>query len=616
MADSRVVPVIESPAAAVDKPAPRPRWSSERWRLIGLVALVGLPVAIGMIVAQTWTWYPPSDYGLIELSTRDVGTHTPLVGPFSRFGWNHPGPLLFWTLAPPYRLFGAEPAGLFVGAGSVNLAAIGASATILYRRGRWPLLLLGGLGTALLLRGLGGFFVVDPWNPSVTVLVFLAFVLLVWSLALGAYRVAPAVALAGSFVAQTHLGYVPLVAALLVPGVVGLGIWAAGARHRRGWRASRRRLLLWSGLAVLVGVVCWSGPIAEQLTEEPGNMGQLVDHFRANEEAPAGAGRALEIVARHLAPTGAWLTGVEPTDVFTGNVAGLPAVWSLPMSALLVVAVVVAVRRRDRTVLWLQAVLVTGLVAGTVAIARTTGDTFPYLFNWMRVLAMLTVVSSLWSFHRALDDHARERLRRPGAIATVGAIAVLSLVTSVSVLRTGLPYAEFSDAVQALAPPTVAAIGDTPVLLKPIGECWDEVPTGLLLEVEKQGGTIVVPPELEHRFGDHRVFDGTNAEELLTVGCRDAAPYEPPPGAGRLVAYHGELTPDEDARFQELADEIRAQLVAAGREDLLASVATIWITVVPDSGVDPELLDEYEPLVAAAQDRSAVYLGPLPVTNG
>src|SRR5689334_8524947 len=95
-------------------------------RLVAVVAgVVIVPFALLLVRVVRSGWLASSDWAAIELRTRDVGTsHTPLVGVYSRYGWNHPGPLLFYVLALPYRLFGAQGHGILAGALIVNAAAI------------------------------------------------------------------------------------------------------------------------------------------------------------------------------------------------------------------------------------------------------------------------------------------------------------------------------------------------------------------------------------------------------------------------------------------------------------------------------------------------------------
>jgi hypothetical protein len=80
----------------------------------GLVALLveaRVPVRLG------------GDSALIELATREASEGARLLGPYSRFGWNHPGPLYFYLLALPYRAAAGDPRGLYAGVLGLNGAA-------------------------------------------------------------------------------------------------------------------------------------------------------------------------------------------------------------------------------------------------------------------------------------------------------------------------------------------------------------------------------------------------------------------------------------------------------------------------------------------------------------
>src|SRR5207245_9506948 len=109
-------------------------------RIVGVAAgLPAVPVLVLLVRAARATWAPSSDWAAIEARTRDVwSSHASLVGPYSRYGWNHPGPLLFYVLALPYRLLGGQPHGLFVGALAHNAAAFTFIGVILLQPGRIP----------------------------------------------------------------------------------------------------------------------------------------------------------------------------------------------------------------------------------------------------------------------------------------------------------------------------------------------------------------------------------------------------------------------------------------------------------------------------------------------
>src|SRR5262249_30073317 len=112
---------------------------SARDRLIARLLICALAVPVVVLAARALSshWISYSDYSAVELRTRAVGTGTtPLIGPFSRYGWSHPGPLLFYALALPYRLLGEHGKGLLLGALSLNVLATALALFVGYRRGR------------------------------------------------------------------------------------------------------------------------------------------------------------------------------------------------------------------------------------------------------------------------------------------------------------------------------------------------------------------------------------------------------------------------------------------------------------------------------------------------
>ena len=99
----------------------------ERARKAALAVALLLLAAILVALARTLfgTWHATGDYAVIQLRTLDVGSrHTPLVGPYSRYGWSHPGPALFYALAPVLRLFTGHDIGVLAGAIVINGLAL------------------------------------------------------------------------------------------------------------------------------------------------------------------------------------------------------------------------------------------------------------------------------------------------------------------------------------------------------------------------------------------------------------------------------------------------------------------------------------------------------------
>ena len=171
------------------------------------------------------------------LSTMAAADLDQSVGPWSRIGLFHLGPMWFYWCAPFLALAGGQPAGLFLGA----LALVSACSVVTVEQVRRSLGISAGLVAAVtiafalvLLDPTGVAF---PWNPTVLILPTVAALV---SAARAAATRSVASACLGIvlswFVVQTHLGALPLGASLLVASTV----FAARALHgewmpRLGW---------------------------------------------------------------------------------------------------------------------------------------------------------------------------------------------------------------------------------------------------------------------------------------------------------------------------------------------------------------------------------------------
>ena len=188
-----------------------------------VLALVALPLLVAIAGLIGRSYVPTGDEASIIYRAGQVGgAHTPLVGTYSTRGWAHPGPALFYLLAVPYRLSGARPIATFVGAALLNMGSVLLACYLAWRRRRWPGLLIVAAFTATLLYGLGPARLVEIWNPHLPLLAYFAFCLALWCVAERDWAQGPVAALLGTAVAQTHVGYVPLVAAGgLTLGVAG-----------------------------------------------------------------------------------------------------------------------------------------------------------------------------------------------------------------------------------------------------------------------------------------------------------------------------------------------------------------------------------------------------------
>ncbi|HBU01198.1 MAG TPA: hypothetical protein DEB20_01285, partial [Acidimicrobiaceae bacterium] len=208
------------------------QWWRDPWAIASVIvaailtAIVIWPLLDAGRAALELVWRPSGDWAVLTMRVEDVGRHTPLVGPYSRFGWNHPGPLMYWLLAFPYHLFGDKPEALLAAAATLNALTVAALSAVAWRRGRLPLVALTMAATAILIHAMGPEMIRDPWNPFITLLPLALTVFLVWSVIEGDFWMWPPLAFLVSFELQSHIGYLPMLAML------GVSVFAIAWRRK------------------------------------------------------------------------------------------------------------------------------------------------------------------------------------------------------------------------------------------------------------------------------------------------------------------------------------------------------------------------------------------------
>ncbi|HYU41664.1 MAG TPA: hypothetical protein VEQ84_05905, partial [Vicinamibacteria bacterium] len=185
------------------------------------------------------------DYAVLELYTRLAAQGRQLLGPYSRFGFHHPGPAYFYASVPLYVLSGERFAGILLTAALINVVSTALLLRRCGREGGMPGLLAGALVIALFLSWRGPGWLFSAWNPNVAVLPFGVALVSFAAVAAGNVRALPLAVLAASFAAQTHLGTLPAALALALAAATLLvpRVRRAAGLPPRG-RMERRPLLL------------------------------------------------------------------------------------------------------------------------------------------------------------------------------------------------------------------------------------------------------------------------------------------------------------------------------------------------------------------------------------
>src|SRR5215471_4732535 len=347
-------------------------------RRAAAIAATVLALAAGLVFVARRA--PPvvtgSDIAVAELYT-DLASHGRLLlGPYSRFGWHHPGPLYFYLQAPLYVASDRAGASLFAGAVAMNLLAFAVLLWTMIREGRTVLAVAVGLACLAFAVRVPR-FLASPWTPHVTILPTLACLGLAAAVASGRTRLLAATAFVASFVVQTDLALGPPIAAVVTPALAVVA-----------WRALRGAALpiFDIALASLVSAAVWSLPLGEAGRHQGGNLGALWRFFTQT-------GVRLHSVREALVPWSDSFVGLARPDLALAWGNPLPpsgALWTIPAACALIalLAIVTYVAGKARRVFdaWLGAMTIAAAVTSLWSLTRVRGDFVDHEVFWLVAL--------------------------------------------------------------------------------------------------------------------------------------------------------------------------------------------------------------------------------------
>ena len=561
------------------------------WVALAVALLPFVIAAVKLIVDVGGAYYPQADYAALEARTRDVTHHPVLTGLYSREGWSHPGPVLFYLMAIPYWLTGQSSMALPVTALLINGASIAGMALLARRRGGMPVfvvtLLLGGL----VVRALGFDFMADPWNPFITVLPFGVLLFLCWAMLCGERWALPIGVAIASFCAQTHIGYVPLALPLVAVGAFGLVVAARRDGVRRQGAAPARALAAPFAAAAAVLAVLWAPPLIEQLTNHPGNITEVVRYFTGSADQGHSIAQGLRVVGGQYGLPPEWLSGARPSNLFTSEHA---FVFEAPWPLLLVVvalAVTVLYRRRVGAALRLATVVGVASVLGVVSIWRTTGPLYAYRLRWTWVLAAAAAVVVGWAAW-VLVSRARRPPRRWLAPAALVALVAVSVLNGAGAVHVDPPHLQASSVLGEIVPSVLDALpeGDGPVVIDSMSPPGSEYAGGLVLALERRGVAAQVEGFDERGWGRHRVYREGPLHARLTVAVNEDIDARQREAGVRRIAYWGMADDERVRRVRRLAGldaahqagELPPGALALRRAETLPAYSAVAVFIAVD----------------------------------
>jgi hypothetical protein len=454
-----------------------------------------------------------ADIAVIELYT-DLASHGRLLlGPYSHFGWHHPGPLYFYLQAPLYAASDHAGASLYAGAAAINVVAFAILLWTITREGR-PLLatVVGVACLAFALRAPR--LLASPWTPHVTILPTLTCLALAASVASGRTRQLAATALVASFVVQTDVALVPPMAA-----VVGLTLVAVIHRAVREKTAPVPDVVL----AVIVSAAAWSLPLVDAVRNGGGNLSALLRffsdagaHVHSTREALAAWGDSLGGLARvDLAL--AWGSPLQPSGT----------TWTIPTAcaliALLAIVTYGAVRGRQVFDAWFGTLTLAAAIAGLWSLTRIRDEYIDHEVFWLVALGAMAGAVVLAGAASRLHAAELERWVRRSPPILVAVAVILATLDFRGSLESGRQWAGQRDV--PLAVTAVEAFLErehSRSAVVDVGGAWEQgVP--IVLRLRQHHRRVAVTPGSLFMFTD--AFAATGKEDtsvLVQPGLRGA----------------------------------------------------------------------------------------------
>ena len=470
------------------------------------------------------------DRGLAELALMRATHHAQLLGPYSRFGWHHPGPSWFYLLSLPYLVTGTATYGMYLGTLLLQGAVAIWIVLAVRRHGGAALCLATALVVLLYLRALDPQLLRFPWNPLATMLPMTLLLVLCARAAAGSVPALAGALVAGSFLAQTHVSTAPVALAVLAAAAVALLV-RTGLPWRHLPASQAGRALTLTALVALVAM--WVPPVIDELTGHPGNLTELVRFLRCGCTPPHPLHEALSAAAQMLA------------GLAHGNlpvVAGLDP--SLDRRRLLVLGGFVAAAgalcaagrlRRDRFAEAAGGLLVVALAVAVVSFTRIAGPIEGYLLIWVTAFAAVLAIgwaSLLAGALAALGGRLAPRPRIGAAAALAAPVAValcgLSVARTQGLLGLPSPAAEPGDLrigypeAWRITESGLAAVPRQPVLVRiATHELWGTA-AALTVQLLKHGWQVHVTDDWLLLWGSEYRSTGHEAVRLVLAERPDA----------------------------------------------------------------------------------------------
>ena len=511
---------------------PGKKWTTCIWTIGGGAVAAALLWCVLVVRATGADLYSAGDGALIELYTLYASSGLWGLGPYSRFGWNHPGSMFFYWMAPFYLASNLSPVALNAGAFALNIASL---ATIVWSTVRYGGAALGGIFAVALGWYLLRMDILLPsaWNPHIVLLPLVLLLVAAAVVASGRLSMLPIAIAAASFTAQTHIGLAP-VAASVTACAVAAGIWnsirTSGTRARWQWLAA----------SMALGIVLWCPPLVEQMSPNGGNLTKIARFFLSpdrSDEVPRRTAIATWATAWSAAlrpglhaPYGDRLELRKDAETATAVAAAIPVLWVFGSWA---------AHRRRPVEAWCCRLSGIASIVALIAVQRIRGGIADHLVPWVTIIGLVSVaslaaVTCLWFSERV------PVLARLGRRWVVSAITIALLAGSVldginrlestrrNLTRRGVqvtgdsPMGTSVESLYASTHALMATSGVRKPRIESRGDAWAQM-AGIVVQLHKRNIPVAVSANSVWMFGAPLAPSGDEDAELTIADAPSRA---------------------------------------------------------------------------------------------
>lgn len=485
--------------------------SSQRndW-MVGLLLFAPF-FTIAALATLRYEWALQGDMALEVMRARDVGSNTPLLGAFSRYGWSHPGPALFFLLSIPAKVFSNPSLAVSLLSLLLKWVPLAASFVLLKRNlGNTTAFVFVGLSQLFLLNHRDGIWTI--WNPTLGLSIFIFLAVLAISKDQFCFSIVFAVA-ASNVLVQFHIGF-------LAPTLLLLLI-AVGHQWRAHSPTTKNKIAIDIAASIAVSIIIWLPPLLDQFVGTQ-NASEIFRYFTSTSEnlrdEKVGLTNALEIISNQLLLRAPWNGRSD------GNAIGA-AMQSSPLWLLVLVVIsgsLIFFNKKLKSPFTLPlGFILSTLIASSFIIAQSTQPAYPYLFGWITALSMLFWVILASNILSVMSQSfPQARLLNISIVATA---SLMILFSSVSILRQEPPYLFEMKATKHIAKNAAEYLRGKTEIGVLHAEGFAGIAFGLMLDLERQGKTLYVErffdesdTHRERMWGAHRI-DKARPPETMTV---------------------------------------------------------------------------------------------------